>query len=156
MKKQLIFLFLIFVTLVAFFISYFYKSKTYDFNYYNLNNQLIEKVKLPKTKIIFIYFSTECESCLKTIKNANEISKTNKKVNFIFIADETNETNIKNYFNHNEIKINYDSVFIDKKNSFNSDFNCGLGIIVTYPKILFYDENGFFIKELPNLESLTY
>lgn len=156
MKKQFIFLCLIIVSILFFLISCIFKNNTYNFKYYNLNYQLTDKEQLPKTKIIFIYFSTECESCLKTIQKANEISKTNKELNFIFIADETNEINIKNYLKNNKININYNSVFIDKKNTFNSDFNCGFGIVVTYPKILFYDENSFLVKELPNLDSLIY
>lgn len=149
---------IVFITLIFFVILYnfFYTKNTYNFKYYNINNKLIVKENLPKTKLIFIYFSTECESCIKTINLAQKIYNTNKSVNFIYITDEKKRKSVIDFFNKNKINIDYNYVFIDKNNSFNIDFKNGLGIIETFPKILIYDKNDLFIREITNLESFTH
>lgn len=119
---------------------------------FHSNSKSITLTQLPSKKTIILFFTTECGSCDDAARAIRNFSKANKDFNFVFITEETDEDKIDDYLERNLILANSDFIFIDEKRSFQKDF--GLGLSMSIPTILYYDENGTFVKEIKDFQEL--
>jgi thiol-disulfide isomerase/thioredoxin len=122
------------------------------FKYKNFYTNVESSTKLPSKKTIILFFTAECGSCDDAARSIFDFSKANKDFNFVFVTEETDKNRITNYLERNNISKISDYIYIDQKRSFQKDF--GLGFTMSIPTILYYDENGKFIKEVKNLNEL--
>lgn len=131
---------------------YFSGAKIPDYNYLGLDGKSHTNGELPKTPIIFIYFSTSCGFCEKVIIELKKIHKGNKNINYVFVTNEKSQETINDFVKKNRVLELTSSIFIDDKDSFPMDF--GLGMAYSTPTILTYNNNGVFIKKINNFEDI--
>lgn len=148
MKKA----FIITVTCVLLFLSVqtirmYYSGKTIPkYNYLGLDGKYHNNNELPKSSLIFVYFSPECGFCEKAIIELSKLNKTNKTVSFVFVANNKNQIEIKNFVAKNKVEELTSFIYIDTENTFPMDF--GLGMTYVIPTILVYSSSGKFVKEM--------
>lgn len=152
--------FLILGALVLLFLSvqavrmYFSGNTIPNYNYLGLDGKFYTNQRLPKTPIIFVYFSPKCGYCEKTMAELFKLRKRNSEVDFVLITNEKDNLEIKKFVEENNINDLTSLVYIDIDDSFPNDF--GLGMVYTTPTILVYDRLGKFEKEInyKDIESL--
>jgi thiol-disulfide isomerase/thioredoxin len=133
-------------------ILYLGGSNIPDFKYKNFYTNSVSTTKLPFKKTLFIFFTTECGSCDEAASAIYDLSRKNLDFNLVFITEETDSSKSSDYLERNKIKEISDYLFIDQNKSFQKDF--GLGITMSIPTILFYDQNGKFVQEIKNFQEL--
>lgn len=132
---------------------YFSGRQIPDFSYTGLDNKIYTKQDLPKSQIIFVYFSPECGFCEKAIIELSNLHKINKSVNFVLITSEKSNKIISKFIDKNNIGSLTKFIFKDTDDSFPFDF--GLGFTYTTPTILLYNSRGDFIKEIKNYKEIS-
>lgn len=143
--KVLIVFLLLFITYQTS-ILYLSGSNMPDFSYKNINNKIVRGSSLPKLKTLIVFFSTDCDYCTDVINEVKKISVKRKDINYLFITEEKDLTSISTYVKKNEIYEITSYILIDYNKNFQKDF--GLGFSLSIPTILYYDENGNFVKEI--------
>lgn len=156
MKKTLLIigtLILLFITIQL--IRMYYSGNTIpNYNYLGLDNKYHTNKELPKTPIIFVYFSPDCGFCEKAIVELKRLNQKNKTVNCVFITTQKSKKIIADFTKLNKLTELTKSIFIDEKDSFPMDF--GLGMTYTIPTILAYNQKGEFVKEISNYEDIKF
>ena len=127
-------------------------SKLPEIKYRNVSTNIIALTILPAKKTIVIYFIPNCGSCDMVAKTVYNISKKNNNFNFVFITEETNNMVIKDYITRNKINQITNHILIDDKKSFQEDF--GTGFTISIPTILYYDQEGIFVREIKDVTEL--
>lgn len=117
-----------------------------DGKYHNNN-------ELPKSSLVFVYFSPECGFCEKSIIELSKLNKTNKTVNFVFVTNDKNQIEIKNFVAKNKVEELTSFIYLDTENTFPMDF--GLGMTYAIPTILVYNSSGKFVKEVENYKEIA-
>lgn len=125
---------------------YYSSNMIPNYSYLGLDGKYYTSQRLPKTPIIFVYFSPKCGYCEKTIAELFKLHKHNPEVNFVLITNEKSNLKIQNFVAKNKINGLTSFVYIDIEDSFPTDF--GLGMIYTTPTILVYNRLGKFEKEI--------
>lgn len=129
---------------------YFSGSKIPDYNYLGLDKKYHTNTELPKTPLIFVYFSPDCGFCEKAIVELKKLQ--NKNISYVFITNEKSQKIINDFIQLNKLNELTNFVFIDEIGSFPMDF--GLGMTYTTPTILAYNENGDFVKEIVDFKDI--
>lgn len=133
-------------------ILYLGGSKFPDFSYKNLKNKIIKGSSLPKMKTLIIFFSTDCNYCTDLINEVKMVAKKRKDLNFLFVTEEKNKSLVNLYVKENEIDKLSSYILLDSQNTFQKDF--GLGFALSIPTILYYDNEGNFVKEIKDYDEL--
>ncbi len=131
---------------------YFSGSKIPDFLYADIKNKIVKGSNLPKSRTLFIFFSTNCNYCSVAINEIKKLATNRKDINYVFITEEKDLTSIKTYVNDNKIDEITSYILIDYDKDFQKDF--GLGFSLTIPTILYYNQKGDFIKEIKDYDEL--
>ena len=125
-----------------------------EYTYLALDNSNHTNNELPKSPIIFVYFSTECGFCEKTIIELSKLHNVNRTINFVFITRETDIVVVKKFVVENKMDELTSFIYIDPKDNFPMDF--GLGMTYSTPTILVYNNKGKFVKEVKNYKDIIY
>jgi hypothetical protein len=123
-----------------------------NFSYKDINNKIVKGSNLPKLKTLIVFFSTDCNYCTDAINEIKEIGIKRNDINYLFITEETNLNSIKKYSKSNKIDEITSYILIDYKKNFQKDF--GLGFSLSIPTILYYNQNGDFVKEIKDYDEL--
>jgi thiol-disulfide isomerase/thioredoxin len=126
-----------------------FEYKTTDNSTYS-NNDIANSEK----KIVFIYFSCNCEDCKELINNIPNYKTLQNNNQFILVTTEKKLAKIKEFVNLAELNKLKIPVLIDENNNFPSDF--GLGISIDLPKIIVFNKNKYLIKELNSIEDIKH
>lgn len=114
------------------------------FKYYDLNNNEITNLYYTIEKpLLVVYFSTQCGDCKNVIANIQ--SKKINDIYSVYYISSDSEKEVKDFL----VKTNFSNkiknqTLIDKNKTFQFDFS--LGIYIIYPTLLYFDENGHFLK----------
>ena len=105
-----------------------------------------------KKRHCFFFFTTNCGSCEIGAQEICNFGKQNPNVNLVFITENQNIEEVKKFIKNNKIYEVTKNIFIDYNRNFREDF--GLGISISIPTILYYDENGKYLKEIKDFDEL--
>ena len=158
MKKYLNLICLLFIIVISYFmyIRFSNKSEIPEFEYKTTDNSTYSNNDIlnSEKKIVFIYFSCNCEDCKELINNIHNYKILQNNNQFILVTTEKKLAKIKSFVNLAELNKLKIPVLIDENNNFPSDF--GLGVSIDLPKIIVFDKNKYLIKELNSIEDIKH
>lgn len=125
-----------------------------DFVFYDLNNRPFSQSELSNNKTLIVYISTDCGSCNEALQLVKKLAVNYPNLIFAVVSS-SNELSIsKEKFLSNQINsTNNVRLLYDKDKLFVKRF--GLGFVVKYPTIFYYDGQNIF-KEINNLKKEQY
>ncbi|WAC41527.1 TlpA family protein disulfide reductase [Pedobacter sp. SL55] len=123
-----------------------------NYKYRGIDGAYHSKNDLPKTPVIFVYFSPDCGFCEKAIPELKNLHKKTSYINFVFITNQKFEKMVIDFIESNKLTELTNAILIDEKDSFPVDF--GLGMVYSTPTFLLYNKNGNFVKKITDYKEI--
>lgn len=107
---------------------YYTDSNIPDYKYLGIDGSYHSKKDLPKTPIIFVYFSPDCGFCEKAIPELKNLHKKTSYINFVFVTNQKLKKMVIDFVESNKLSELTNAILIDEKDSFPVDFWIGDGL----------------------------